>query len=369
MSPAAYRSPAPLVLLLADPLDLLEPPATDRVLAAVLDPDPGDSASGETGPGPRRHRTSIARPRPGTAATAATPPEPHPSTAGRRPTPRRLVSDAAPADPTGADRSRPSEPVGADDHRPATASHPEPVWRSVPPVRVGPTAGRRDPIGRPVDRATGTDPATRPTTTQLRRWAADTSGARPIDDPVVQHRAGPVQPTPIEPSTAAAPAAARPPTMGADAPGPLPTARQHPDTPTAGPPGVRSPSETTPTAGPTTPPPRSLSLRTLDEAWRHQHDPVAAADDRGQPVPSADGGITPASAGSRPAQSERSSAAPAVASAPISPGQAPIRSLEQVSELAGADVDLESTLMVMLERGLRAEARRYGVDLEGWEIR
>lgn len=102
-----------------------------------------------------------------------------------------------------------------------------------------------------------------------------------------------------------------------------------------------------PDSGSATPARRSLSLRTLGPAWQEQ---AAGPTPTGEPPPSV----------GRP---DGDALLPVLTSPPT-----PTRSLDQVAELAGSDVDLESTLLTMLERGLRAEARRYGVDLEGWEI-
>jgi hypothetical protein len=38
-------------------------------------------------------------------------------------------------------------------------------------------------------------------------------------------------------------------------------------------------------------------------------------------------------------------------------------------QLAGFEIEAEQGLLDLVERGLRDEARRYGVDLDGWEIR
>jgi len=163
--------------------------------------------------------------------------------------------------------------------------------------------------------------------------------------------------TPTPTSATPSPSADRSVALGAglgllQEPGP---SRHRGPTPT-GPPQPAGRTETAPSAGPTTPPRRQgstrpLSLRTLDEAWREQSTPETSA-----AVPG------------RSTVPVESATAPAGGLAATGAGLAPTRPLDQVTELAGADVDLESTLMTMLERGLRAEARRYGVDLDGWEI-
>ena len=94
--------------------------------------------------------------------------------------------------------------------------------------------------------------------------------------------------------------------------------------------------------------PRPSSLRELADTWGHpdrsEVEPGEGMPDRAFPQPADHSGDDQG----------------------LAAGFRPHRAPQQ--DLAGFDLEAEAMLLDIIERGLRSEARRYGLDLDGWEV-